>query len=105
MTTITIYTGSFRSFRASAGDELKIVLQQNLEAPEDLSYAKTSERTYHRDVPAGLSVGCKNSTVSCVSNLPGEQALIRLEEKFDSKLQTVNKELQTVNKKLQAFDR
>lgn len=66
------------------------------EAPEDLSYAKTSERTYHRDVPAGLSVGCKDWTVSCVSILPVEQALIRLEEKFDSELQTVNKKLQAL---------
>lgn len=48
------------------------------------------------DVPAGLSVGCKDWTVSCVSNLPVEQALIRLEEKFDSELQTVNKKLQAL---------
>ena len=75
---------------------LKIALQQNVEAPEDLSYAKTSERTYHRDVPAGVSVGCKDWTVSCVSNLPVEQALIRLEEKLDSELQTVNKKLQAL---------
>lgn len=96
MTTITIYTGSSRCLRASPGDELKIVLQQNLEASEYLSYAKTSERTYHRDVPASLPVGCKAWTVSCVSILPLEQALIRLEDKFDSELQTVNKKLQTL---------
>ena len=95
-TTITIYTGNSWSFRASPGDELKIVLQQNLEAPEDLSYAKTTEGTYHREVPAGVSVGCKDWTMSCISNLPVEQALIRLQEKFDNELQTVNKKLQAL---------
>lgn len=42
-------------------------------------------------------------TVLCVSNLPVEQALIRLEAKFDEELETVNEELKTVNKKLQAL--
>ena len=60
-----------------------------------------TSRTYHREVPAGLSVGRKDWTVSCVSNIPVDQALIRLEEKFDSQFQPVNQKLQTVNKKLQ----
>lgn len=64
MTTITIYTR----------DELKVVLQHNLDDPEDLSY-ETLERTYHRAVPVGLPVGRKDWTVSCVSNLPSTETL------------------------------
>ena len=47
-------------------------------------------------MPAGLPVGCKDWTVSCVSNVPVEQALRRLEDKFDKELETVNKKLQVL---------
>ena len=49
------------------------------------------------------AVSCKDWTVSCVSNLPVEQALIRLEEKSVGELKTVHKELETVHEKLQAL--
>lgn len=94
MTTITIHTGQTRSLRVSPGDELKIVLQENLQPAEELRYAQTSERSYHTSVPAGLSVGCKDWTVSCIDKTTIEQRLTKLEEKFDRELRDVNKKLQ-----------
>lgn len=93
MTTITIYTGQSRSIRVSPSDELQIVLQDNLQPVEELRYAYTTERSY-TSVPADLPVGRKDWTVSCNDRTPIEQRLTLLEEKFDKKLQTVDKKLQ-----------
>ena len=99
-TTISIYTGRARAFRVPPGDKLKVVLRDSLDAAEELSYATTGERTYHAEVPVDIPVGRKDWTVSCISNLPVEQALIRLEEKLDSELTVVNDKLRVVTDEL-----
>lgn len=59
------------------------MLQDNIGGSEDLSYAKTTEKTFHREVPVGVGVGTQDWAVSCVSKLSTEQRLARLEENFD----------------------
>ncbi len=103
MTIITIYTGRCRSFRASPGDELKVVLQEKFDEYEELSYARTTEKTFHREVPVGVGVGTQDWSVSCVSNLPIEQKLTRLEEKFDAELQDVRDDLRDVKNELRGL--
>lgn len=82
MTTVTIHTGQTRSLRVAPGDELRGVLQDNLQPTEELRYVQTTERTYHTSVPAGLSVGRKDWTVSCVDKTPLEQRVQKLEDNY-----------------------